>query len=379
MLGPLMNSPEQTVKAEVLPKQGAASGFVLIISKTDAQFNEVRARVTVSAIAQRKKWEGIRAREKNNSARSILFSQEVLLTDRDLELDLGSLRAYDFTGSVMKMTHEVLVELVDSGESLTLPVALPIPGKDRFGMARALIYPYDDMDLLRNFQALSSKAKLKIGMIQLGLLSASVFLFVVGAGMMDSSKDGPGSPEVVFFWMALWITPLVFMVRQFWGSLKNYASVKRKNPFHVIRKGGTYELRSLLKGQVDLDLSGATIKIVCCNMERYKYLEYRHNAPDRWVRGYEPFNGHTVYEAKIKDMPAGADIDKYLPHDLVDFSIMFEKLYPQLMIGSYGITVYWEIQIIHPELRDLEIPVFGRGKDYVYEDFIGLEPDTEAA
>ena len=49
------------------------------------------------------------------------------------------------------------------------------------------------------------------------------------------------------------------------------------------------------------------------------------------------------------------------------------------MIGSYGITVYWEIQIIHPELRDLEIPVFGRGKDYVYEDFIGLEPDTEAA
>ena len=114
-------------------------------------------------------------------------------------------------------------------------------------------------------------------------------------------------------------------------------------------------------------------------MERYKYLEYRHNAPDRWVRGYEPFNGHTVYEAKIKDMPAGGDIDKYLPHDLVDFSIMFEKLYPQLMIGSYGITVYWEIQIIHPELRDLEIPVFGRGKDYVYEDFIGLEPDAEAA
>ena len=135
MLGPLMNSPEQTVKAEVLPKQGAASGFVLIVSKTDAQFDEVRARVTLTAIAQRKKWEGIRAREKNNSARSILFSQEVLLTDRDLELDLGTLRAYDFTGSVMKMTHEVLVELVDSGESVALPVALPIPAKDRFGLS----------------------------------------------------------------------------------------------------------------------------------------------------------------------------------------------------------------------------------------------------
>ena len=51
MLGPLMNSPEQTVKVEVLSKQGAASCFVLIISKTDMQFDEVRARVTLTAIA----------------------------------------------------------------------------------------------------------------------------------------------------------------------------------------------------------------------------------------------------------------------------------------------------------------------------------------
>ena len=59
MLSPLMNSPEQTLNVEVLPKHGAASGFVLIISKTDAQFDEVRARVTLTAIAQRKKWEGV--------------------------------------------------------------------------------------------------------------------------------------------------------------------------------------------------------------------------------------------------------------------------------------------------------------------------------
>ena len=51
MLGPLMNSSEQTVKVEVLPKQRAASCFVLIIFKTDTQFDEVRARVTYTAIA----------------------------------------------------------------------------------------------------------------------------------------------------------------------------------------------------------------------------------------------------------------------------------------------------------------------------------------
>ena len=51
MLGPLMNSPEQTVKVEVLPKQEAASCVVFIISKSDTHFDEVRARVTLTATA----------------------------------------------------------------------------------------------------------------------------------------------------------------------------------------------------------------------------------------------------------------------------------------------------------------------------------------
>ena len=53
---------------------------------------------------------------------------------------------------------------------------------------------------------------------------------------------------------------------------------------------------------------------------------------------------------------------------------MFDKLYPQLMFDGYGVTVYWEIQIVHPDLRDQEIPVLGLRKDYVYEDFLDVEP-----
>ena len=134
----------------------------------------------------------------------------------------------------------------------------------------------------------------------------------------------------------------------------------------------------MLEGQVDVNLSGATIKVVCCNMERFKYLEYNRNGPNRWKNDYKPFNGHLLYEGKIKDVPAGADIQSYLPYDNVDFSVMFDKLYPQLMFDGYGVTVYWEIQIIHPDLRDLEIPVFGLRKDYMYEDFLSVEPVPEA-
>ena len=51
MLGPLVNSPEQTVKVEVLLKQEAASRVVFIISKSVRHFDEVRARVTLTATA----------------------------------------------------------------------------------------------------------------------------------------------------------------------------------------------------------------------------------------------------------------------------------------------------------------------------------------
>ena len=76
MLGPLVNSPEQTVKVDVLLKQEAASCVVFIISKSDRHFDEVRARVTLTATAQRKNGK-VFALEKKQLCRSILFSQEV--------------------------------------------------------------------------------------------------------------------------------------------------------------------------------------------------------------------------------------------------------------------------------------------------------------
>ena len=51
MLGPLVNSPDQTIKVDVLLKQEAASCVVFIISKSDRHFDEVRARVTLTATA----------------------------------------------------------------------------------------------------------------------------------------------------------------------------------------------------------------------------------------------------------------------------------------------------------------------------------------
>ncbi len=49
---------------------------------------------------------------------------------------------------------------------------------------------------------------------------------------------------------------------------------------------------------------------------------------------------------------------------------MFATLYPQAMVSKhYGISVYWEVQIIHDELVDTEIPVAGVDRDWPFEYF----------
>ena len=49
---------------------------------------------------------------------------------------------------------------------------------------------------------------------------------------------------------------------------------------------------------------------------------------------------------------------------------MFETLYPQALVSKhYGISVYWEVQIIHDELVDTEIPVAGIDRAWPFEYF----------
>ena len=373
MLQGEMRALSDTIDFEIAPKEGSPSGYVLTISKSDAQFHEEKARISLSGVAQRKRWVGYVRRQRNNSSHFKLYSKEVVLTDRPLEIDLGLLKAYEFSGYEIEFRHEIQVEMLESGLRCAAPVELTLPNKNRFGPG-SIINPIDEFHLIRNYAVLPTTEKIKIGLIQLGLLVTSILMFWGSVQAIDTR--GEDTAGLILFLLAF--VPIAGMVWIFFKGLGNYASVKRKNPFQLIRKGESYLLRSLLEGQVDVNLSGATIKVVCCNMERFKYLEYNPNGPDRWKNDYKPFNGHLLYEGKIKDVPAGADIQSYLPYDNVDFSLMFDKLYPQLMVDGYGVTVYWEIQIIHPDLRDLEIPVFGLRKDYVYEDFLDVEPVPEA-
>ena len=53
------------------------------------------------------------------------------------------------------------------------------------------------------------------------------------------------------------------------------------------------------------------------------------------------------------------------------FDVMFRNLYWQALVSkTCGVSIYWEIQVIHEELTDLEIPITGIDRDWPFEHFV---------
>ena len=175
MLPDEMHALSDTIDFEIAPKEGSPSSYVLTISKSDAQFHEEKARISLSGVAQRKRWAGYVRRETNNSSHFKLYSEEVALTDRPLEIDLGLLKAYEFSGYEIEFRHEIQVEMLESGLRYAAPVELTLPNKNRFGPG-SIINPIDEFHLIRNYAVLPTTEKIKIGLIQLGLFVQQILV-----------------------------------------------------------------------------------------------------------------------------------------------------------------------------------------------------------
>ncbi len=132
----------------------------------------------------------------------------------------------------------------------------------------------------------------------------------------------------------------------------------------------SYSLAEMVSGSAEVDIDNATFRVVCCNRERYRYLHGsgQHSA---WKDEFHDFNGLVLYQKQVARIPAGSSLSDYLPKTKdISFDEMFATLYPQAMVSKhYGISVYWEVQIIHDELVDTEIPVAGVDRDWSFEYF----------
>jgi len=62
-----------------------------------------------------------------------------------------------------------------------------------------------------------------------------------------------------------------------------------------------------------------------------------------------------LYEKKIDYVPKNKAVENDLEGE-IDFAPMFRALYPPQNVSStHGLTVRWEVQLIHKELVDQEI------------------------
>ena len=154
-------------------------------------------------------------------------------------------------------------------------------------------------------------------------------------------------------------------------ALKKYLSLDDSKTISLSPKPGEYyALADIVSGRAEIDIEDVNFRVVCCNRELYRILQRSHNS-STWVDAYRDFNGLVLYEKKIKRIRSGALLAEFLPKAKeLCFDQMFSKLYPQAMVSQeYGISVYWEIQIIHDELVDREISVPGIKKRWPFEYF----------
>ena len=150
--------------------------------------------------------------------------------------------------------------------------------------------------------------------------------------------------------------------------------VRLKSKFRRVRADRTYKLSDFLEVKSRVSLKNVTIKVVACNMEMGKY-QRGSGTNTRTVSFSEPVHGVTLHSSTIDHIPARVPLRRVINAEF-SFEKMFHTLYPPVPVSdTHGLSTYWEIQVIHPDLIDQEIiPCV---KIFRYDDFENYWPEKE--
>lgn len=285
---------------------------------------------------------------------------------------------YDFHGE--EIESFCTAELSHSGATGEQRVPNPLSSQTfNLSAAEEITQPKDVYDGSANFARLPKQTKSNTYLLQVVFLG--VFAWILNWGITEEiwewrTKDGD-NPVVVWALGLSFILFGTYAVRK--HALSKYVSLEKSKTSQLkVIPGETYSLSDVLEGKTEIDIESALFRVVCCNRERFQYLVSGSNSRV-WKPRYRDFNGHVIYERRVSRIPAGSLLSDHLPkRDVVDFDAMFRNLYPQALVSkNYGISVYWEVQIIHDELVDLEIPIAGIERNWPFEHFVQLSSTEE--
>lgn len=101
-------------------------------------------------------------------------------------------------------------------------------------------------------------------------------------------------------------------------------------------------------------LKDVTLRIVACNMEKGQYVRGS-SSNRRTVSFSTPVRGVLLYSKKVTLIPKNHSVENHF-RDSMSFEPMFKVLYPPSVVSkSYGLFIYWEIQLIHDDFVDQEL------------------------
>ena len=331
-----------------------------------------KPKLKIEFVTQRlkSKWQGLVLRGGNKDKKTA-FNGELPIDTLRQTLELKNTPFFDFSGEEIESFCVAKLYHRGSPGEKRVPNPFPLPRAQIQG-AEQITQPKDAFDRSANFARLPTKTKVKTRLIQ--LLMACAFIGVLFWGfsveIWNWETSSRNTHPVIFWLLGLSLFPMLIL---FQGKLAlyKYVSVDKSVTASMSPKpNDSYSLSEMVSGSAEVDIDNAIFRVVCCNRERYRYLHHSGNS-STWRDRFHDFNGLVLYEEHVARIPAGSSLSNYLPKTRdISFDQMFATLYPQAMISKhYGISVYWEVQIIHDELVDTEIPVAGVDRDWPFEFF----------
>lgn len=306
---------------------------------------------------------------------------EVVGAQNIVEIPREQLRAYSYRGTLIDI--ELHTELkIDDGlifdtlvrEEQQIAAGLkPAISTD----ARGIVEPEDAFDFIANLKAIPPANQLLT--LLLMIVGGIVIAFNTWLGWHDqmapdhltflySHRDSDGDSQSPLmtslmasgaFGAAVW-----YAIRR---QLRQYMSFEVTGVPGRIGIGDRIPAARLVRGKARVDLNDVVVRIVGCNMERGQYKR-RSGSKERTVSFNHPVRAVILYEKRLERVPAHLPLERYLDGD-VAFDAMFRALYPPQPVGrEHGLSVHWEVQLIHDELVDQEIVC--RNDCFVWSDFL---------
>lgn len=313
----------------------------------------------------------------------VVFKREIpsLQLQQTFEIHRSSIQAYSYSGSKISVELSSRLEIDDGmifDTTLTEEEDIILGGKPAVtNDAKGVVEPADAFDFITNLKAIPAKNQI----ITLMLLVAGAIVIAINSfvGIHDQMspdhavwfydhRDSDGDSESP---LAKSLTGSGVIGTGIWFAmrrqLRKYMTFEICNLPGQIGRTAVFTPADFLRGNARIDLHHVTLRVVACNMEKGQYTRGS-GTKKRTVSFTEPVRAVILYDSSVPLIPKGSPVERAFSGE-IPFEPMFRALYPpQMTSSSHGITLHWEVQLIHDELVDQEL--VGPVECFAWRDFL---------